>query len=350
MITKLNYYFAIAVWWCNVNISSAYACAFFYALSKSRCNVFHIRSKPGLLNQGRDDMSDYNLSDIGGGGGIINFFSRRNILITITGTILSIPVVLETYARSGSVHSQFDIFQSQQKDTESSEIWTNGTKDVTIIFHGAGGQDSNTDALLKVLKDRRVDSTSSYIKMVDWSKDSADLLQASVKGCKIGTTLGDAVRNNIENGVRPDVQNIHVIGISVGAFPASAMVQKLDKTLKPSIRRNIYIQLTLLDPFQQKAIIGVNFGRLNFGKGADYAQQYLNTDDPVPSTNDPLPNCATVDITSLRPNDIFGHDWPLIYYTNELNNTYSNHGCVGLVPPEGRQSVGKVMKGLGNDN
>jgi hypothetical protein len=134
------------------------------------------------------------------------------------------------------------------------------------------------------------------------------------------------------------------IGISVGAFPASAMVQELHKTLKPSIRRNICIQLTLLDPFQQKAVLGVNFGRFNFGKGADYAQQYLNTDDPVPSTNDPLPNCVSIDITSLRPNNILGHDWPLIYYTHELNNIDSNRDGIGIVPKEERRNIEEKLR------
>jgi Lipase. len=316
---KKSLYFVIAVWGWTVNASSANKCAFFHTVSRRQCNISNSSSISRRLNQGREDVSDDNLRVIG--GGINRLLSRRNILKTIAGTILTIPVVLESYARSGTVHSKLDILQSGQNGKgKSFETWNSQTKDVTIIFHGAGGQDSNTDELLKVLKERCLDNTSSYIKMVDWGRDSENLLQASVKGCKIGATLGQEVKNIIEGGVSPSVQNIHVIGISVGAFPASAMVQELNRALKSSIRRNIYIQLTLLDPFQQKAVLGVNFGRFNFGKGADYAKQYLNTDDPVPSTNDPLPNCATIDVTSLRPNSIFGHDWPLVYYTNELKN------------------------------
>jgi hypothetical protein len=345
VFTKLHYY-VIAVWWWAVKTSSATnECAFFYTcVSKRRSNIFHSRSISGQLNQGRDDFSD-DLKVIGGGSNSSRFLSRRNILQTITGSILIIPVVLESYARSGTIHSKLDIFQSQlNSGNKSWEIWDNWTKDVAIIFHGAGGQDSNTDALLKVLKDRCLDNTSSCIKMVDWSKDSKNLLQASVKGCKIGTTLGQEVKNLIEGGGSPAIRNIHVIGISVGAFPASAMVQELHKTLKPSIRRNICIQLTLLDPFQQKAVLGVNFGRFNFGKGADYAQQYLNTDDPVPSTNDPLPNCVSIDITSLRPNNILGHDWPLIYYTHELNNIDSNRDGIGIVPKEERRNIEEKLR------
>lgn len=30
---------------------------------------------------------------------------------------------------------------------------------------------------------------------------------------------------------------------------------------------------------------------------ADFFEQYLNSDDPVPSTNDPLPNSVTYDVT-----------------------------------------------------
>jgi len=69
--------------------------------------------------------------------------------------------------------------------------------------------------------------------------------------------------------------------------------------------------------------------------GADYAEQYLNTDDPVLSTNKPLQKCATVDVTSLRPPEIFGHDWPLVYYTQTLKGN-------GIVAHEERRTIGSV--------
>ena len=79
------------------------------------------------------------------------------------------------------------------------------------------------------------------------------------------------------------------------------------------------MRLTLLDPFTQRGIFDFGYGNRSFGKSADYTEQYLNTDDPVPSTNSPLKNCVCYDITKLRPESIFGHDWPVAYYGRSGN-------------------------------
>ena len=50
--------------------------------------------------------------------------------------------------------------------------------------------------------------------------------------------------------------------------------------------------------------------------------QLSNLSDPVPSTNDPLPSCAVTDVTKVRPSNIFGHDWPLVYYSNLHQHNY----------------------------
>ena len=59
----------------------------------------------------------------------------------------------------------------------------------------------------------------------------------------------------------------------------------------------------------------------NFGSSVDYAEQYLNTDDPVPTTNDPLPLCACIDVTAAQERNNFElpenesmHCWPLVYF------------------------------------
>jgi len=297
------------------------------------------------------------------GGSQLQLLSRSNLLkaFAACGAVIAIvPLALEGYARSGSVQSALDIFQSSDSDRAKSDgngngSITNDTKDITIVFHGAGGQDSNTDELLKVL--RSGSARNSFVKMVDWSQDSADILKASIKGSTIGKSLGNQLKdilqkqsesssNNIDRTeTSKEIRNVHIIGISVGAFSANEIVQTLDSNLHPSLRKKICLQLTLLDPFQQKAVLGVKYGKNNFGKGADYAQQFLNTDDPVPSTNDSLPYCATTDVTSLRPSEVFGHDWPLIYYTNELkgngNAAVSSLGF-GMVPSKMRNKIGET--------
>ena len=325
------------------------------------------RSRPAFQQQHKQYLSQLHQQDdsdkdaLTSRGGSQLLLNRSNLLkafaLAGAGAIAIVPLALEGYARSGSVQSALDIFQSssdgESSDGNGSTGITNDTKDITIIFHGAGGQDSNTDELLKVL--RSGSARNSFVKMVDWSKDSADILKASIKGSSIGKTLGNQLKDilqkqsesssNSATETSTEIRNVHIIGISVGAFSANEMVQTLDSTLHPSLRRNIFLQLTLLDPFQQKAVLGFKYGKDNFGKGADYAQQLLNTDDPVPSTNDSLPYCATTDVTSLRPSEVFGHDWPLIYYTDELKgngDAAASSLGFGMVPPKMRKKIGET--------
>ena len=141
-------------------------------------------------------------------------------------------------------------------------------------------------------------------------------------------------------------QNIHIIGISVGAFAADAAVNRLRKYLDQrspsSSSPPVRLQLTLLDPFTQRGVLGVNWGTRNFGKNADYAQQFLNTDDPVPSTNEPCDSCAVWDVTRTErrkgeEGDVFGHDWPLVHYTKYESN-------VGMVEEGDRKGRGTVTQ------
>lgn len=277
--------------------------------------------------------------------------SRKKILATIGGVGVSIPLLLETYARSGGV-------QSIKKpgwaftDSEVSNLGENIVRDITVIFHGAGGEDAYTDDLLKTLCKSIDGDGTNIVKMINWEADSADILQASVKGAKIGKELAKTLCSSIyasgdSNASR--VTNIHAIGISVGAFAADSFLDALSKENKSTAKKkntpvkNFHCQLTLLDPFQQKAVLGVGYGNKYFGiadRGVDYAQQYLNTDDPVPSTNAPLQHCATIDVTALRPPEIFGHDWPLVYYTEELKRN-ANAGN-GIVPADKQSSRGSL--------
>lgn len=131
------------------------------------------------------------------------------------------------------------------------------------------------------------------------------------------------------------LKSVHVIGISVGAFPADSVSAELKSRRKDSV----YVQLTLLDPFTQRGIFDVNYGARKYGKSVDYFQQYLNTDDPVPSTNTPLANSVCYDITDIRPKEIsFGHDWPVAYYGRKKN--------IGLVPQAERLPRGSVIRVL----
>ena len=275
----------------------------------------------------------------------LRLFTRKNFIIA--GVFLLVPpILLELYSRFGtfSIPDEGKKFSSNKEATDKKYYsfvpppkhteWSN-VKHVTIVFHGAGGEDAYTDELMKRLDDvdkksKSPQQQSSYNHIVDWSKYSANILQASYNGQQIGKLAAKELLEQVMSS-NNNLTTIHFIGISVGAFAADAAVKEVKKNFEISGsskgEKNSnntgsippFVQLTLLDPFQQRGIFGVGYGNNEFGKSADYAEQYLNTDDPVPSTNKPLKNTVCYDVTNLRPESIFGHDWPLVYYARSDN-------------------------------
>ena len=275
----------------------------------------------------------------------LRLFTRKNFIITGVFLLLP-PILLELYSRFGtfSISNKGKKFISNKEATDKNYYsfvpppkhteWNN-VKQVTIVFHGAGGKDVYTDELMNRLDDvdkksKSPQEQSSYNHIVDWSKYSTNILQASYNGQQIGELAAKEILEQVTSS-NNNLTTIHFIGISVGAFAADAAVKEVKKNFEISSSTKEennsnntdsippFVQLTLLDPFQQRGIFGVGYGNNEFGKSADYAEQYLNTDDPVPSTNKPLKNTVCYDVTSLRPRSIFGHDWPLVYYARSDN-------------------------------
>ena len=298
--------------------------------------------------------------------------TRRRILAGIGGSILSLPIVGEIYSRLGPSDAATiaaRIFHDNGEDGDDDDTTTNTRyrapfsdnagvawdkiEDVTIVFHGAAGPDQYTDELMTNLakanhrRPPRSKSKSTYYQtMIDWSDLSSNILQASFNGQRLGRETASRLLARC-----PNLKTLHLIGISVGAFAADECCKSIKKSVhgvasesSPNTdnydendNNDVYIQLTLLDPFQQRGVLGTGYGNANFGGMADYARQYLNTDDPVPSTNAPLDKCVCYDITELRPEEIFGHDWPVIYYAR------SGSDNLGIVPVEERTDVGSVI-------
>jgi Lipase len=238
-----------------------------------------------------------------------SWMNRKNFIAAAVSLILSSSILLEIYSRIGT------LFINDGGPTDRllpTLLSASSVQHATIVFHGSGGQDSYTDALMERL---RKENPSQYNQIVDWSQYSTNILQASYNGERIGQRAANELIDLLSPG---SLQTIHLIGISVGSFAADAASREIknildSKTTSPPSSRP-FVQLTLLDPFTQRGIFGLGYGNRVFGTTADYTQQYLNTDDPVPSTNAPLQNSVCYDITNLRPDEIFGHDWPVAYY------------------------------------
>lgn len=243
---------------------------------------------------------------------------RRSVLVGGAAAVATAVVSGEVYSRTGRVR--------MPPLRDPTKGWGN-VEDATLVFHGAGGPDAYTDALMG-----RFSSSNdrSYSTMVDWSEFSSNVLKASFNGQRVGRLVAEKILSEANSD---GLKTLHVVGVSVGAFAADECVTRFKKEKSMS---DVKVQLTLLDPFCQRGVVAPFYGERNFGKTADFAQQYLNTDDPVPSTNSVVRNCAVTDVTAVRPADIFGHDWPLVYYSRSDN--------VGMVAPKDQRPRGDLLR------
>ena len=284
--------------------------------------------------------------DVGDGGDFgKGKASRRRLILGALGALSTIPIAAEAYSRrlydtrAGKGIEDRDLLIRPEGGWERLE-------EMTVVFHGAGGPDGYTDELLAALRKETEQGREGvcHMQMVNWTDWSGNLLQSSFDGQRVGKRVASDLK-----AMAPRLKSLHAIGISVGGFAADACVREmkgpLSFTSPPSSsshddlddtgRDGVFCQLTLLDPFAQRGVLDPGYGNREFGRSADYAQMVLNTDDPVPSTNRPLRHCAVTDVTPLRPPEVFGHDWPLIYF--------SRSGRVGLVGKTDQKDRGTVL-------
>ena len=179
----------------------------------------------------------------------------------------------------------------------------------TLIFPGAGGVDPLVEELC---------SSMPSSKIIDWSEHRGTIFTAAYDGEAVGGAIANLL---LENEKTIGHGKIHCIGISVGAFcanaAATAVYQRLGKT--------VCVRLTLLDPFCGRGVFGGSYGKKHFGKFATTALQILNSDDPVPTTNEPLPFCYCIDVTRASERGTFVplpgdsmHSWPVAFFARHF--------------------------------
>jgi len=171
---------------------------------------------------------------------------------------------------------------------------------------------------------------SRFVYCYDWKDFRGNLLRAARDSQSIGQLIGRQL------AAEERILDLHVVGISVGAFAADGCVKEFSRLRKaesrPSLRKlnqvggiggkkSFRSRLTLLDPFTSRGIFGSGYGMRFFGTEADFCEQYMNTDDPVPSTNSPLPLAHVYDVTSSRQRESFVpcpgdsmHSWPAAFF------------------------------------
>lgn len=183
-----------------------------------------------------------------------------------------------------------------------------------ILFPGARGVDNDT----LFIEREFIGASDVSFCCYDLKKERGNLLTAAFVGQRVGRQAANEFAQNLPDLHSQENATVHVIGISVGAFAADSFTKTV-KTLFP--KTTIRTRLTLLDPFTSRGVFAWSYGAKYFGTGADYCEVYLNTDDPVPFTNKPLPNACTFDVTHAAERRTYQpepgssmHSWPAAYF------------------------------------
>ena len=292
--------------------------------------------------------------------------AKRNFKLLFVLGLLSIETFEELYVRM----PQQVIYGSTPRQLSTDEFLAGEDENLVIIFPGAGGPDLFTEQLKdSILYEDRKAGVKRKVLVYDWSSWRGPFIRAAFDGQLVGKTVGEqlAVQDvkykkkhcksnansdeflDMETKDRKPIQvankikglkNVDFIGISVGSFAADSAAKWFHRDAIESFENEglppVYTKLTLLDPFTSKGIFGYHWGIKNFGMTLDsskflnfqfvnnpatnYFEVYINTDDPVPSTSDPILNANNFDITNdeskkyfVPPKGESMHSWPVVY-------------------------------------
>lgn len=193
-----------------------------------------------------------------------------------------------------------------------------GTRSAVLLFHGSDGRDE--PALISLeqrMRELAGGSPPPAVVRYIWSPWSDARFRAGANGAHLGQVLG------AELAGLPELRSIHLVGHSAGAYP----LEPLCEALRAGTDRAVRIEMTYLDPIGFRGVVDTGWGARSFGACADYAEAFINTDDPVPATNAPLARAWNVDVTDVAsplrtPGD--GHRWPVRFYRDHIGAADAN--------------------------
>ena len=177
---------------------------------------------------------------------------------------------------------------------------------IFVLVHGVRDtKESWTDPLKQLLKEKYPDAK---IISLEWKPYSDSTFRCSVDGLRIGKIIGH------ELATSKNLESMHLIGHSCGSF----VIQGICEAVK-SVRKDIIIQTTYLDPVSVYGGLFWDYGIDNFGCCSDFSDAYIDTEDPIPGSNELIPHAITFDVTEVREKAKFEglpHVWPTAYYLN----------------------------------
>ena len=208
------------------------------------------------------------------------------------------------------------------------------TTELYLLFHGTNGSmDPYWLELAKILDESTRDSPHIQVENFIWSPWSDNQFRAASHGSSIGNDLGEKMAQ------WPSLEKIHLFASSAGSY----LIEPFCNAIRSNRNDNIQIFMTFLDPIGIMGSWDYSYGYRNYGRCADYAEVYLNTDDPVPGTNAPAEFAYNIDVTEASGQTGFeagGHVWPVQYY---INLVQKNNG----IPQTGSHEIkqrGNVVK------
>ena len=284
--------------------------------------------------------------------------SRRTLLATSTGLAAASP----RHPAPVAAFSEDD-YQRDPADISAAALPAFTQRDVFLHFHGRGGPDrEDADLKARILAQDKAAGLDRFVHVFVWRQwlEEASTERISYTGQAIGRKLGEAL------AARKDLRSLHVCGTSAGGFAANECISAY---VAAAGSKRASTRLTLCDPFCARADeVGSPWdnglstsGAKLFGKDADFAEHYLNSDDIVPSTNFALPLCFCLDVTGCAERKDFPpantgnflqdiglrllgyHNWPIGYVARHYETRLMADGAPE-VPSHAEKPRGFVVR------
>lgn len=234
---------------------------------------------------------------------------------------------------------------------------------VYLHFHGRGGPDrEDADLQARIIEQDKAAGLDRFVHVFVWRRwlDAATAERISYTGQALGRKLGQALAQ------RKGLRSLHVSATSAGGFAGNECIAAYVAAAGPE---RATTRLTLCDPFCARADeVGAPWddgrrtsGARLFGRDADFAEHFLNSDDIVPSTNFALPLCYCYDVTGSAERASFPppssgnflqdvglrllgyHNWPIGYVARHYE-TRLDAGGSPMLPSHSELPRGTVFK------
>jgi pimeloyl-ACP methyl ester carboxylesterase len=193
-----------------------------------------------------------------------------------------------------------------------------GATGFLLIAHGYGNNPSHWPArLITQIRQSDADISQWDIYAHDWEVQANKAVTAARTGYAIGREMA---RQLIAGG--DGYQILHLIGQSMGAYLTQGFVDEYRR-----LHGRALIHMTFMEPFLIRGILGFGYGVRHFGRGADFAENFIVRHEPVLGSNRFLRHAHNTDISALvredLKDDFFGpHWWVVEYYRQSVTNEW----------------------------